>query len=823
MKRSRTVPVLSLALGFVLVSAALVRASDIDTSVIDASAPTGAVSLEAGQQGSIQIAFSVTGKQSRTCEVSYFKEWTLSGGVFTGSNAGSFTVGPREALDPPTTFGPFNGNLSVSSGHATGTFTLAVQPTIGTCTGTGANLALGDPSNYAVTVVPPADPTPPVISPSVSGTLGANGWYTSDVTVTWSVTDAQSAISTSSGCGPTTITSDTTGTELICSATSAGGSASESVTIKRDATLPTITASLSQAPNGAGWHQGDVTVSFSCSDATSLIDPSVGCPADEVVSGDGEHLVSGSTKDLAGLEAQTSITVLIDGTNPTIVGSRSPAANGNGWNNGPVTVHFECADGSGSGIASCTGDQVLSSEGAGQSVQGTAADVAGNQSSTMVGDINIDLTDPTIAYVGQSPLSNGNGWTNVDTTLTWQCDDALSGPASPTVEQILGEGANQSATGICEDLAGNSASHVQTGINVDETPPTITMVSRTPADQAGWNRGPVTVSWTCEDDLSGVMEAAIAVVVAQDGADQQASATCEDLAGNTASDTEGDIDIDTVAPVITDDGVSGGTAGDNGWYTSAVTNAFSASDETSGLADPGDPSFTRSSGNDEGSSVKIASGPVSDVAGNTNPGIDSDAFMIDLSDPHSVAFEGGPADGGSYVFGTVPAAPTCTASDDVSGLAGCGVTGYGTGVGTHTLVATATDNAGRTATLQRTYTVEPWTLNGFFSPVDMGGVWNIVRNGATVPLKFEVFARTTELTDVAVVDSFVAKGVTCPGANASSDDVEFTTTGGTTLRYDATAGQFIQNWQTPKKPGNCYAVTMTTDDGSTITANFKLK
>jgi hypothetical protein len=171
----------------------------------------------------------------------------------------------------------------------------------------------------------------------------------------------------------------------------------------------------------------------------------------------------------------------------------------------------------------------------------------------------------------------------------------------------------------------------------------------------------------------------------------------------------------------------------------------------------------------------------------------------------------------------VPAAPTCTASDDVSGLAGCGVTGYGTGVGTHTLVATATDNAGRTATLQRTYTVEPWTLNGFFSPVDMGGVWNIVRNGATVPLKFEVFARTTELTDVAVVDSFVAKGVTCPGANASSDDVEFTTTGGTTLRYDATAGQFIQNWQTPKKPGNCYAVTMTTDDGSTITANFKLK
>ena len=49
------------------------------------------------------------------------------------------------------------------------------------------------------------------------------------------------------------------------------------------------------------------------------------------------------------------------------------------------------------------------------------------------------------------------------------------------------------------------------------------------------------------------------------------------------------------------------------------------------------------------------------------------------------------------------------------------------------------------------------------------------------------------------------------------------TTGGTSLRYDGTAGQFIQNWQTPKTAGSCYIVTMTTDDGSSISANFKLK
>ena len=90
-------------------------------------------------------------------------------------------------------------------------------------------------------------------------------------------------------------------------------------------------------------------------------------------------------------------------------------------------------------------------------------------------------------------------------------------------------------------------------------------------------------------------------------------------------------------------------------------------------------------------------------------------------------------------------------------------------------------------------------------------------------MKFEVFAGTTELTDVAVVDMFTAKGITCPGASSPTDDIEFVTTGGTSLRYDSVAGQFIQNWQTPKKPGTCYEVKMQTDDGSSITANFKLK
>jgi hypothetical protein len=91
-----------------------------------------------------------------------------------------------------------------------------------------------------------------------------------------------------------------------------------------------------------------------------------------------------------------------------------------------------------------------------------------------------------------------------------------------------------------------------------------------------------------------------------------------------------------------------------------------------------------------------------------------------------------------------------------------------------------------------------------------------------VPLKFEIFAGSTELTDMADVKSLAASQITCD-ATASLDDIEVTATGGTSLRYDPTAGQFIYNWQTPKKAGYCYRVTMTSQDGSSLAALFKLK
>jgi hypothetical protein len=195
----------------------------------------------------------------------------------------------------------------------------------------------------------------------------------------------------------------------------------------------------------------------------------------------------------------------------------------------------------------------------------------------------------------------------------------------------------------------------------------------------------------------------------------------------------------------------------------------------------------------------------------------------DATNPE-VSLVGGPVDGESYYFGFVPAAPTCTASDATSGLYGdCSVSGYSGTVGSHTVIASAKDMAGNTATDSATYEVLAWTLKGFYQPVDMNGVWNLIKGGQTVSLKFNIFAGPTELTDISYVDKFVVLGVTCPNASATTDNIELTTTGGTTLRYDVIGGQFIQNWQTPKMSNVCYSVTMYADDGSSLEAFFKLK
>ena len=123
-------------------------------------------------------------------------------------------------------------------------------------------------------------------------------------------------------------------------------------------------------------------------------------------------------------------------------------------------------------------------------------------------------------------------------------------------------------------------------------------------------------------------------------------------------------------------------------------------------------------------------------------------------------------------------------------------------------------------------TIGAWSHKGFYAPVDMldsaGNIAvNTVKGGSTVPMKFEVFKGATELKDVSAIKSTTyLKSTACSGAYA--DEIEVVLTGSTSLRFDATADQFIYNWKTPTGAG-CYKVVMTTQDGSSLSAYFKTR
>lgn len=288
------------------------------------------------------------------------------------------------------------------------------------------------------------------------------------------------------------------------------------------------------------------------------------------------------------------------------------------------------------------------------------------------------------------------------------------------------------------------------------------------------------------------------------------------LAADTASATY--TIVDTGKPMITHS--LSAEPNSNGWYKEDVTVTFSCDDQDGSGIDTcyADGRTTSSETIGEGADQSVT-GTATDYAGNTATDTVT-GLNVDKTAP-VVLLVGGPT--GDYYYGNDPAAPTCDATDALSGVADCLVSGGGSSVGSHTWTATATDKAGNTSTATISYTVKPWELSGFYAPVDMGGSWNSVKGGSTVPLKFRIFNGDTQLTDTTDVKNLTIRTVACPGSTATVDDIETVTTGGTALRYDTTGSQFIQNWQTPKKPGTCAVATLTTQDGGTITANFLFK
>lgn len=264
-----------------------------------------------------------------------------------------------------------SSNTAVAAIDANG---LATGNSPGTATITATS---GTISGSTTLTVATSDTTPPVIVPTVTPASNAAGWNNSNVTVSWSVTDPESGISSSSGCTSTSLVTETSGTVLTCVATNGAGlSNSAFVTIKIDKTPPTISVVSSPLPNSAGWNNTNLTVSYTCTDSLSGISSCSG-PATVTTEGSGQ-VIAGSAMDIAGNSQVASVTLNIDKTPPAV--NITGVTNGATYTLGCApTANFTATD-TLSGVATSNGSLTGGNANGvgGFTYTANATDVAGN-------------------------------------------------------------------------------------------------------------------------------------------------------------------------------------------------------------------------------------------------------------------------------------------------------------------------------------------------------------------------------------------------------------------------------------------------------------
>lgn len=411
----------------------------------------------------------------------------------------------------------------------------ADQSVTGTVTDAASQSASATVSGISI------DRVAPTLAGLASSAPNAAGWYAAPVSMAWTCDDALSGIAGGACPAPSSTVGEGSAVSVSGSVLDKAGNqtTASSESVKVDLTKPST--GVSSPPT---WSSSDVTLTLLPTDALSGVASTsfrvdagpVQSGTAPVVSGQGIHSVEFWSADVAGnVESAQTVQVRIDVQAPSIRASVTPAANAAGWNNVPVAVTFDCGDeDGGSGVVSCTAPQSFTDE-VDTTVTGTVSDGAGNTASVQQ-PVRIDKTAPVVtADVPPAPRGS-NGWFNQPVQVPFTCADAGgSGIATcPEPVVIAGDGADQPVTGEAVDAAGNTGSASGATVSLDQVLPTITGASVAPANGDGSYDGTVTVRWTCDDALSGVVACPADEQVSGEGV-HVVSGSVSDRAGNTAT------------------------------------------------------------------------------------------------------------------------------------------------------------------------------------------------------------------------------------------------------------------------------------------------
>ena len=418
----------------------------------------------------------------------------------------------------------------------------------------------------AKTVQVKIDKTKPSISHVQNPVANDNGWNKTNVTVTFTCTD-DGGSGIASCTGPVTVTTEGRDQSVPGTAEdNAGNTADDPATVSIDKTKPTISATADRDANEHGWYNADVIVSFTCEDQEGLSGVAECTPAKTLGQGTNQS-ANGTATDAADNTDSASMTgINVDKTAPTLTGVAQDTPP-NGWYKDDVTVIWSCSDTGGSGIdGTCPENSLVTGEGATKSASASVSDKAGNSTDTTLSGIKIDRTAPTTSAT--VPLPTHDPWHKAGVLVTLEADDNLSEVASthytvhgsepqPYNNEPFTLNATSTVVFWSVDRAGNVEDKDEITVQIDDTKPTIT-AQRTAANLAGWNNGPVTVSFTCEDPESKVASCSGPTTLNDDGANQSVVGEGTDYVGNTSTLEVAGINIDRSAPTVGVTGVADG-------------------------------------------------------------------------------------------------------------------------------------------------------------------------------------------------------------------------------------------------------------------------
>jgi hypothetical protein len=269
--------------------------------------------------------------------------------------------------------------------------------------------------------------------------------------------------------------------------------------------------------------------------------------------------------------------------------------------------------------------------------------------------------------------------------------------------------------------------------------------------------------------------------------------------------------------------------GTGGWYKTKPTVTFSCAD-ASGVATCDHGPFTIA---DNVNGQTVTANATDNVGHSSQRSVT--VQMVDSTAPAAPAFTGISAQ--LYPVNSLPAqsAIGCTSTDATSGVKNCVVTGYSNAIGSHTLTATATDNAGNSSTSSLTYTVG-FQAGNILAPVlaPAGDQTNptapdlqVFKIKSTVPLKFQFYldaARTTLLTTPPAGSTAfltVAKYSTSTTSTDQTDLVTGAADSGNQFRWSP--NQYIYNMATSQLTAGTYwcQITLKAADGTILGQSAK--